>query len=104
MIKEYKKLLSEIGTVLSAYGFTKKGDTFFSAKNENWALIDFQKSRSSSPDKIVFTITIGICSVALRRFANEDLSVNPKIEDCHWKKRIGMLLPINNDFWFQIDN
>jgi len=101
----YKVLLLEVEEKLKSKGFTKKGNTFYLFENNNWALLNFQKSKNSSSTRVTFTINIGVLSTALRKIIdNTDIAVKPSIEDCQWKKRIGFLLPEKQDYWWEIDN
>lgn len=103
-MEKYKQLLIEVEVLLKKQGFTKKGSSFYILKDNNWGLIDFQKSRDNSIDSLKFTINIGISSTTLRSFFEENLKDKPSIIDCNWQKRVGFLLPINKDMWWQITN
>jgi hypothetical protein len=101
----YKSLLAIVGNILKDQGFAKKGDTFCLFKYNNWGLINFQKSKNNSAETISFTINMGVSSTTLRRTIGDgDLTAKPDIEDCHWGKRIGFLLPQKQDYWWQVDN
>lgn len=100
----YKLLVDSIGDSLKAQGFEKRGDTFYFFRNNNWGLITFQKSRKSISDSIVFTINIGVSSTSLRKYLDQkSISDKPKIEECHWRLRIGSLMPQKKDYWWKID-
>lgn len=99
----YSTLLTGISKVIKIQGFNKRGNTFYLFKNNNWGLINFQKSTSS--DKLSFTINIGVVSTLLKQVIDKAAVVlKPDINDCHWKKRIGFLLPEKKDHWWTIDN
>jgi hypothetical protein len=102
-MNKYKELVLRIGRCLKAKGFFKKGDTFYLSRNNNWGLINFQKSIGNVPSETTFTINLGVSSTALRNFDGEDVRTKPSIEDSHWRKRIGFLLPSKQDFWWRID-
>ncbi|MCW5967908.1 MAG: DUF4304 domain-containing protein [Blastocatellales bacterium] len=101
----FTKLLSNAVTpALKTRGWARKQQTFFLKKGENWGIINFQKSRRSSKDKIIFTINIGVASGLLLRFlSGKKDNEKPKLSDCHWKCRIGILLPGKEDKWWIID-
>lgn len=99
----YKALISRVAQTLRGRGFSKKGNCFFREAEGNWGLIGFQKSRKSSADEVVFTLNIGTCSGRLLRFFFQDwLDQKPSIEICHWRERIGFLLPDRQDKWWTI--
>lgn len=84
------------------YGFSLQGNTFIIKENSNYGLINFQKSRKSKNDIVIFTINIGVISNRLIDYFSLNIE-SPSIEDCHWRQRIGFLLKKNNDKWWQID-
>jgi hypothetical protein len=97
-------LLNSAGESLKKKGFVKKGSTFYLAAENNWGLVNFQKSKESKSDRIVFTINIGVLSSLLRlTLRNIEISSKPIIDDCHWKKRIGFLMSKKQDHWWVID-
>jgi hypothetical protein len=104
-MNKYKQLIATLETPLKSEGFIKKGETFYLYRNNNWGLINFQKSKSSSTEKISFTFNLGITSTRLRKVINNvDIEVKPSIEDCHWKKRVGFMLSQKQDHWWQIND
>lgn len=103
-MEQYKLLIIEVNRELKAIGFTKKGDTFYTYKNNNWGLINFQKSKISTREMISFTINMGICSSALRKTVDyyPEKGTKPEIESCHWNARIGSFMKGRPDFWWSI--
>lgn len=100
----FRELILSIENALKSKGWIKKADTFYINKENNWGLINFQKSKKSSPTKILFTINLGVSSSVIREFNNEDISQKPSIEKCHWRKRIGLILGQKQDYWWELDN
>lgn len=99
----YKELISDISSLMKAEGFLRKGNRFCYQLGNNWGLLDFQKSRDSTVDQVIFTINIGTCSGRLLEFFSPDLSKQkPTIAICHWRERIGFLLPLQQDKWWSI--
>ena len=99
----YKDMVKEIGLVLTEEEFLRKGNCFYRRLSNNWGLIDFQKSRKSTKDEIIFTINIGISSGILMNFFSPDLaSKKPSIDACQWRQRIGFLLPNRDDKWWML--
>jgi len=101
---KYKVLISEINTILKPYGFNKNGQTFFYKNNDgNVGVIDFQKARSSDASSTLFTINLGVYTNALKLFDSFDINSKPSVSDCHWRKRVGFLMPVNQDYWWEIN-
>lgn len=99
----YKELIKEISSLLKEKGFSRKGNCFYLQQGDNWGLLDFQKSRKSTADEIIFTINLGVCSGRLLEFFSADLlQQKPSIEACHWRERVGFLLPERQDKWWLI--
>jgi hypothetical protein len=101
---KYKSLLLEVNSNLKSLGYKKSGATFYYRKDNNLGIIEFQKSRSNTAAASLFTINLGIYSGSLQVFDRIDLKSKPTISDCHWRKRIGYLLPQKQDYWWQIDD
>lgn len=100
----YKSLLTEVNNVLKPFNYKKSGNTFFYNNENNIGIIDFQKGRSSNATSILFTINLGVYSRTLKIFDSFNIQSNPSISDCHWRKRIGLLLPQEQDFWWEIND
>ncbi len=98
-----KELTGKIDETLKPFGYRKKGNTFYCRQNGNLAIINLQKSVNSNKEKIVFTINIGICSELLKKQNGQSEAI-PDIDECHWRMRIGYLLPEKNDRWWTISN
>lgn len=99
----YKDLIKEISSLLKEKGFSRKGNCFYLRQGNNWGLLDFQKSRKSTADETIFTVNLGICSGRLLEFFSPDfLEQKPSIEACHWRERVGFLLPGRRDKWWVI--
>ncbi len=101
-MEEYKKMLKGIEKKLKVFGYSKKGDSFYCHNNNNMGVINFQKSVDTS-DIVKFTINLGICSAAIRLYLDSGSNNNFIISECHWKERIGMLLPNKVDFWWELN-
>lgn len=95
--------MNAIGSFLKTHGFTKKGDTFYILSEGNWGLINFQKSKDSSKGTVRFALNLGVQSITLAQVLENNSSDRATIEDCHWKKRIGFLLPQKQDYWWVIE-
>jgi hypothetical protein len=84
-------------------GFSRKGKTFYHQEQGNWGLVDFQKSTKSTADQVLFTVNLGVASTRLLRFyaGGQDVGT-PALDQCHWRQRIGALLPHPEDKWWPI--
>ena len=102
-MNNYKTLISAIGKSIKDFGFKKSGDNFFYSENGNIGVINFQKSKNSSSEIVLFTINLGVYSSSLKVFDQPGINSKPSISDCHWRQRIGFLLPENKDYWWPID-
>lgn len=100
---KYRSLLSEVNNSLKPIGFKKTGEIFYYYRNNNIGLINFQRSKNSSSDVILFTINIGVYSSSLHLFDRPGINSKPVMSDCHWRQRLGFLLPEKQDYWWQID-
>ncbi len=99
----FNRLVREhIRPLLSLHGYKRYGNTYLLYKDEIWRLINFQKSTKSTRHEVLFTINLGISSQLLYNFYNETIK-RPKIEDCHFRERIGFLLPQHKDKWWTIN-
>ncbi len=101
---EFNRLVrGQIKPLLSAHGYKRYGNTYLLFKDDIWRLINFQKSTKSTKHEVIFTINIGISSQILFQFYNEPIK-RPKIEDCHFRQRIGHILPQPKDTWWTIND
>lgn len=97
----FTNLLAKIATTLKQRGFQRKGNSFWSSTAGNWAIIQLQRSTKSSAAATTFTLNLGTASKALLGFFGKAARV-PKIEECHWRQRIGFTLPVATDRWWQL--
>ena len=102
-LERYKELIKVISSLLKEKGFSRKGTCFYLRRGNNWGLLDFQKSRKGIVGETIFTVNLGICSGRLLEFLSPDLlEQKPSIEACHWRERVGFLLPERQDKWWSI--
>lgn len=101
----YLKLIDELKFIMKNNGFHKNNVTFYRKEENNYGFVNFQKSvNKCATDKIVFTINLGVFSLALWQFfsSNQELK-KPSILDCQWRQRIGQLLEVKQDMWWEIN-
>jgi hypothetical protein len=103
-VEKYKILIDKTGDFLKGHGFTKKSTTFYVCREGNWGLLNFQKSQESSTEAVYFTINLGVSSTRIREFLDKGKKTRPAaIDECHWKTRVGFILPDKKDTWWKID-
>jgi hypothetical protein len=101
---KFKELLKALTPLLKGYGYRRRGQNFYIRRDGNWGVINFQKSQGSTKDKVTFTVNLGIYSEVLARFYYKWREGTPPTESaCHWRERVGFLLPENQDHWWVID-
>jgi len=101
----FATLLKEVAIVLRWANFRRRRQSFWIEADGNTALIDFQRSRSSSAQRISFTINLGVRSARVAAFLSSGPELlDPGIADCHWRQRIGLLLPEGEDKWWTLEN
>jgi hypothetical protein len=99
----YKNLVIFVAPALKPYGFSKNRQTYYCRSQNNWGLIDFQKSWQSDKESLPFTVNLGVASDRLLRFFFPDKNKRPTIWDCHWQIRLGYLTN-KEDVWWKVDD
>ena len=97
----YTQLLKSIERILGRAGFARTKQSFRIESNGNVGIIAVQKSLKSTADRVVFTLNVGVWSSRIAGFAGGS-SQPTEIDDCHWRERIGFLLPDREDTWWTI--
>jgi len=102
--EKFNQLVSKgVAPLLKEHGFVRSGLNFRREGDDTIALITIQKSRKSSKDHILFTINLGIASRLLLRFYLVKYGVTKlSLEDCHWRRRLGLLTAAEEDVWWSI--
>src|SRR6202158_5809906 len=94
---------SGLTSVMKPRGFSRRGQTFYRRTGDNVALVNVQKSVKSTARNVRFTVNLGIVSGELLRFFSPNhTSKYPSVDTCHWRQRLGHLLPGNRDRWWTI--
>lgn len=99
---KFKQVVSGIGQKLKADGFAKSGNTFRCVQDRNAAVVEFQRSQSSTVDVIRFTINVGVVSGRLLAEWQPIVS-KAGAADAHFRQRIGSLLAVADDKWWTMD-
>jgi hypothetical protein len=101
--QNFKELLDGIGRRLKAQGFTKRGHAFRRVASGNSAIVEVQRSQTSTSDAIRFTINVGIVCGRLLDEHQPDVSKAGSMH-AHLRKRIGEFLPAPTDQWWDLDD
>jgi hypothetical protein len=107
--KSFKHLKACLAKRLAPSGFVVGGDIMSRKMHDTVVVIEVQKDRKySTKDEIRFTINVGISADALREVAaaagGSSSSNVPPPERCHWRQRLGHLLPAQSDVWWSVSD
>jgi hypothetical protein len=84
----------------ATHGFKRAGSTFYLDRGASVGLIDFQKGKSTK-EELIFTVNLGVyVRPVAKLFHPADVKDRPDIWDCHWRIRLGYLLPEQGDKWW----
>ncbi len=78
----FKQVLKELRPVLKEEGFRASSQNFVLESNECWAILNFQKSRWSSPDEKTFYVNVAITAKRLLSFDDEPVEKAPAYYSC----------------------
>jgi Domain of unknown function (DUF4304) len=99
----FKQIVTATAQRLSQLGFKKNGNAFRLISESNVAIIEFQKSRDNTSERLLFTVNVAIvCGLLLDP---ERLTIQKShAYDGHLRDRIGTFLPDRQDKWWEINN
>ncbi|MGC4810083.1 DUF4304 domain-containing protein [Micromonospora sp. DT228] len=107
----YRAMLrDDVAPALRALGFTGSGSRYTLPDPESWALLGFQSSRYNTRGRLTFTVNL--CAVPRivwqsRRREQSQLPLKPSpgtyYGDFVWSWRIGHLMPVNEDVWWDLN-
>ncbi len=99
-----KSMMKRLRAFLSPYGFRRKGQTLIAQREDVFQLVNLQRSVGSKKDLLIVTLNLGIYSIPLAEKEREAGLFVPSmgIWSCHWRKRIGSLMPEHNDKWWRL--
>ncbi|TXI94984.1 MAG: DUF4304 domain-containing protein [Chryseobacterium cucumeris] len=99
-----KEIIKSITPFLKEKGYNKKGNSFHLKSDNNFGIINFQKSQNGNKDEVKFTLNFGVYSDLLGKFVDFDYDTSkvPDVWSCHWQARIGQFMPNNPDHWWSI--
>jgi hypothetical protein len=103
VVPVFTGLLRSLEGTLEGHGFARAKRSFWTQSENNVGIIDVRKSSKSTTDRATFTMNVGMWSARIGRFVTGRLKSHPPgIDDCHWRERIGFLLPAREDRWWTI--
>jgi hypothetical protein len=105
---EFDNILKEsFNLILNPLGFKKRNNNYFLAKNDLGQIINIQKSKWSTKDKIQFTINTGIFIPEYWKliygYYVKEMPKFPTEPECAIRKRIGVLRQ-KDDIWYDLDS
>lgn len=101
--KSLKSLKTCLGDRLVSIGFTVQGDAFLRKMGDTVVVIEVQKDlKRSTREVILFTVNVGISVDTLRDAATAENAETLSPEKCHWRERLGRLLPMQTDVWWSV--
>ncbi len=107
--ESFRHLKTCLAKRLAPSGFVGAGDIVWRKMHDTVVVIEVQKDRKyGTKDEIRFTINVGISVDALREVVaaagGPSSSDVPPPEKCHWRQRLGHLLPAQSDVWWSVCN
>ena len=94
---------------MKSLGFTGSGSTFTWPSESSFSQIGLQKSQFSDRDELKFTMNVTVADKTVweaARVAKPYLSTKPAPNRFYgtfiWQRRIGKLLPSNEDLWWTL--
>jgi hypothetical protein len=101
--EKYELVIKVVANSLRAHGFARKGRVLRALERGNAMVIDFQRSRMGSGNRVAFTVNAGVVCGALLDAEKLDVR-NASTIDAHLNTRLGAFLdPSKDDAWWEID-
>lgn len=102
-LKAFNMVKACLTRFLASNGFSVKNYVAWRPINDTVLLIEIQKDKKhNSEDVIRFTVNIGISIDALRKFEAIPEVLPPTLAKCHWRQRLGRLMPQEADLWWSV--
>jgi hypothetical protein len=100
-----RDVIDQLAELLGREGYRRRGSRFYREIEDGWLLIDLQQSVTNERTRIRFTLNLAVASKRLDRAHGSRSSTGTRlIDETHWRSRIGHVMPINDDWWWQIDD
>lgn len=100
-------VLDALTGALKPHGFTRRGKIFRRRVADVVQVVQLQSSMTSTHDRLKATVNVGVYSVKLEErlratgWAWKQTDV-PAESDCHWRVRLGRLMPAWDDVWWTV--
>jgi hypothetical protein len=91
-----------VAPALRSNGYAGSGQNFHRRIGPNWAAVNIQRDRYSTADEVRFTINLGTASTVVRVEDGESPDEPADEVRCHWRTRLGALIPGHNDTWWTV--
>jgi Domain of unknown function (DUF4304) len=98
----FQNLLKNLRSLMNEEGFRRHGQNFVRESDECWGVINFQKSQFSDGAKKTFTINVGIAAKRVLAYYGKPVTTFPPEYQCHWRERLGLLMPEGRDIWWAV--
>jgi hypothetical protein len=102
-----RRLKARLVERLGPIGYVGEGELLWRSVKDTVVVIELQKDRKHSvKDQVRFTVNVGISVNSLRGASTVEVgSRTPAIplpEKCHWRQRLGFMLPERSDVWWVV--
>lgn len=94
-------IIKSLADRLKDAGFSRRGPVLRMLKEGNCGIIEFQRSQKTFPDRLLFTINVGVVCGSLLDGTGLELE-KIRILDAHVRQRLGMFLPGRPDKWWEV--
>ncbi len=99
--ERFDQVVDAVAATLKESGFSRRGRIFRLARDGNCAVVEFQRSLSSTRDLIRFTLNTGVVCGALLD-DGPAAAAKARFIDAHLSERLGRLLPTPTDKWWDV--
>lgn len=104
--KSFKTFKACLSKRLEKIGFGAEGKVLSRKVRDTVVVLEVQRdSTRSTKDAVLFTLNLGISVDALRVDATDgdpSMLPVPTVDRCHWRERVGRLLPAQRDVWWTV--
>jgi hypothetical protein len=99
--ERFDQVVDSVAATLTENGFTQRGRVFRLVRDGNCAVVEFQRSSSSTNDLIRFTLNTGVVCGALLD-DGPAAATKARFIDAHLSERIGRFLSAPTDKWWDL--
>jgi hypothetical protein len=99
----YKKtILTTLASALLPARFRRRGATFVRRSADVLHLVQLQSSQKSTEKAAIVTVNLGVFSTVVEMARGGSITA-PTEADCHWRQRLGFVMPAGRDIWWEAD-